>query len=247
MTTPTLSVQLYTVREAFDADPAGTLQRLADLGFRTVEPAKFAERVDLLEPALQAAGLAAASGHTKLIGADAGAAFAAARRLGIRLVIEPMGDRARWSTAEDVVALAAELNAVVDEAEAAGLTIGYHNHAYEFEALADGRVAYDVFVAALDERIVLEIDTYWVAVAGFDPVEVVTRYAERTALMHIKDGPITVEKLDQLPVGDGAMPIAALLAAAPDAIAVVELDDYRGDVFDALTRSFAHLSKDLDA
>lgn len=38
MPTPPLSVQLYTVREALDADFDGTIDRLASIGFENVEP-----------------------------------------------------------------------------------------------------------------------------------------------------------------------------------------------------------------
>ena len=35
------SIQLYTVRKALEEDLAGTIQRLADIGFTQVEPYNF--------------------------------------------------------------------------------------------------------------------------------------------------------------------------------------------------------------
>ena len=37
----TLAVQLYSVRQAMAEDVPGTLKRIADIGFKAVEPAGF--------------------------------------------------------------------------------------------------------------------------------------------------------------------------------------------------------------
>ena len=49
-----LSVQLYSVRDAFAHDPTGTLERLAGLGFTQVEPYGVRENLDVLREALPA-------------------------------------------------------------------------------------------------------------------------------------------------------------------------------------------------
>ena len=48
-----LSVQLYSVRDAFAADPADTLRRLAAIGFAHVEPYGVVENVDALRPPIR--------------------------------------------------------------------------------------------------------------------------------------------------------------------------------------------------
>ena len=73
-----LSVQLYSVRDAFAAAPADTLRRLAALGFTNVEPYGVLENVEALRAGLPANGLAAPTAHARLIGADQAAVFAAA-------------------------------------------------------------------------------------------------------------------------------------------------------------------------
>ncbi|MBD8702605.1 MULTISPECIES: sugar phosphate isomerase/epimerase [Frigoribacterium] len=240
MTSP-ISVQLYTVRDAIAADLPGTLQRLADIGYTQVEPWGFVERVDEYAEALPAAGLTAPSAHAKLVGQDLQPIFEAAVRLGVSTVIDPHIDETRWITREDVEAVAAELGEVAEAARAHGLTVGYHNHAFELENLIDGTPALEVFAAALPADVVLEIDTYWVEVGGVDAAELLARLGDRVRFLHIKDGPKTKDDTEQVAVGRGTMPVRDILRAAPQALAVVELDDHNGDVFTALEQSHSFL------
>jgi len=90
--------------------------------------------------------------------------------------------------------------------------------------------------------VILELDTYWAAVGGEDVVPLLGRLGDRVQFLHIKDGPLTKDDKEQLAVGAGKMPIDEILAAAPAALAVVELDDFTGDVFDAVTDSFTYLN-----
>jgi len=239
--TSPISVQLYTVRDAIAADLPGTLQRLADIGYTQVEPWGFVERVDEYAEALPAAGLTAPSAHAKLVGQDLQPIFEAAVRLGVSTVIDPHIDETRWITREDVEAVAAELGEVAEAARAHGLTVGYHNHAFELENLIDGTPALEVFAAALPADVVLEIDTYWVEVGGVDAAELLARLGDRVRFLHIKDGPKTKDDTEQVAVGRGTMPVRDILRAAPQALAVVELDDHNGDVFTALEQSHSFL------
>ena len=49
MTKPTISVQLYSIHGALDADLDGSLGRLADIGLTTVEAFDFVRRADALK------------------------------------------------------------------------------------------------------------------------------------------------------------------------------------------------------
>src|ERR1700740_2698361 len=48
---PRLSIQLYTVRDAIAKDPAGTLKRVADIGFKWVETAFWPPNISLQQAA----------------------------------------------------------------------------------------------------------------------------------------------------------------------------------------------------
>lgn len=243
MTQP-LSVQLYTVRDALSADLPGTLQRIADIGYTKVEAFGFVDNADELAAALRDAGLAAPSGHARLLDAgeqDLERIFHASTTLGFGTLIDPHIDESRWTTREDVEAIARELSALAPRAADHGLVLGYHNHAFEFSNRIDGVSAYEVFADALSDDVVLELDTYWVQVGGDDPVAVIGKYGDKVQFLHVKDGDGSHDDKQQVAVGNGVMPIRDIIAAAPDALHVVELDDHEGDVFQAVADSYTFL------
>ena len=240
-----LSVQLYTVREVLQEDLPGTLQRLADLGFTQVEPFNFTA-YEGLGDALKAAGLTAPTTHVHLLGGDVdqAAVFAAARDLGIQTVIDPFAAPERWQSADSVAQVATELNEAAKVAAEYGIRVGYHNHGHELESIIDGQTALELLAGQLDDAVVLEVDTYWVAVGGQDPVELLGRLGDRVVALHVKDGPGTKDNLDQVAVGKGSMPVRAIIEAAPNALRVIELDDSREDRFQAVADSYAYLVKE---
>ncbi|WP_308257768.1 sugar phosphate isomerase/epimerase family protein [Pseudonocardia lacus] len=236
------SVQLYTVREALTDDLPATLDRLAGMGFRQVEPFGLSTHGAALAAALPAAGLTAPTAHQSFVGRDdADAVFATAAELGVRTVIDPMVARERWTTPDGVRSVADDLAAAAERAAAHGVAVGYHNHAQELEIHHDGTTALEVLAAELDERVVLEVDVYWAAVGGQDPVALLGRLGGRVAALHLKDGPVTTDTRDQVAVGRGTLPIEAIVGAAPHALRVVELDDTRGDRFTAVADSLEWL------
>lgn len=240
-----LSVQLYTVREPLAADLPATLDRLAGLGFTQVELFDVVNLAEGYRAGLPASGLTAPSAHARLLGPQGDASvdeiLDIAASLGVQTVIDPMVDPARWTTADDVQSVAEGLNALVDSAAARGLSLGYHNHAFEFENRVGDRAAFEHLASLLDPRIVLELDTYWAAVGGDDPVEVLGRLGDRVRFLHVKDGPISADTQEQLPAGEGAMDIPAILAAAPQALSVLEFDAYAGDIFEGLAAGIRYL------
>jgi sugar phosphate isomerase/epimerase len=243
VTQSNLSVQLYTVRDAIAEDLPLALERIAGIGFTQVEPYNFVVRLEEYRTAFAANGLTAPSVHAKLSGEDLDVIFAAARELGVKTVIDPHIDEARWTSPESIAEIAAELNAMAVKAAEYGLNVGYHNHAFELEIQHDGVPALEILVAQLDDAVLIELDTYWAAVGGQDVPALLGRLGSRVQFLHVKDGPITKGDKEQLAVGAGAMPVEAILAANPTALRVVELDGFDGDVFDAIADSYAYLTK----
>jgi sugar phosphate isomerase/epimerase len=236
------SVQLYTVREALAEDLPATLHRLAGIGFDQVEPFALTRFGAAIGPVLAAAGLTAPTAHQSFVGQpDQAAIFAAAAGLGVDVLIDPMVPRARWESADGVRSVADDLNAAAATAAEHGVRVGYHNHAQELEIQHAGRPALELLVDALDERVVLELDIYWAAVGGQDPVALLGRLGGRVHALHLKDGPPTGETRDQVALGRGPLPVRAAVTAAPGALRVIELDDTRGDRFTALADSLAWL------
>ncbi len=222
---PTISIQLYTLRDALEADRDGTLAAVAAMGVDAVEPFGI-EHFDWLPEALAKVGLRASSAHASLV-ENPEKVLAAAKTLGVTTVFQP-GPRPRdaFETREGIETFAAELNACVDMFAAEGISIGFHNHDWEFTApTVDGQIAYDYFVSLLDPRTVLELDTYWVAAGGVDPVSVFDTYGDRITHIHVKDGPIEGgHSVSNVVLGTGAMDIPRILEASPDRTWVLEFD-----------------------
>lgn len=238
----TYSLQLYTVRKPLEADLSGTIARVANIGFTNVEPYNFVAMADELAAALAAHGLSAPSGHAPLLRDDQDEIFRAANKLGIGTVIDPHVDRAQWGTVEDIQATASALNAAAKKGAGYGVRVGYHNHEFELESRIEGRSGLEILAEHLDPLVVLEVDTYWAAVGGEDPVDLLKRLGDRVRFIHIKDGPLTKVDADQVAVGSGKVPVWDVIAAAQSLeVGVVELDDFTGDIFDAVTDSLNYL------
>lgn len=268
MTLPEASVQLYTLRDAFGADPQGSLDKLAAIGYRNVEAFDFVGRPAEIRAALDASGLASPTGHAPLLtdelwtpdGSIATPApevvFDAAAQLGMQTVIDPFVAPERWLTEEGVADIADRLNALVDVAAGFGLSVGYHNHAQEFIATFGGVSAYERFVELTDPRVQLELDLFWALTGGQDVPALVARLGDRLTAVHVKDGIVPAVnpwapeaaalggsgELDQRRPGDGDVALAdALRAGTAIRYAVVEYDNAPGDVFADVAASLAFL------
>ena len=250
--TATISLQLYTVREALSADPDATLGRIADIGFTAVELYGLQEFGDAYAAGLAKHGLAAPSTHVPLATGELEASFALAEKLGVHTVIESFTPPTLWESADTIARLADRLNSAVEPAAARGMRVGYHNHDGEIRNRVEGVTGLDHFAGLLDPRVVLEVDAYWVAAGGEDVVEFLRRNADRVKFIHVKDGSLTGDLPNQvpaghisgeqpehlsgqLPAGQGVVPLAAGLDAVPELeFAVVEFDTYAGDIFEGI-------------
>jgi sugar phosphate isomerase/epimerase len=238
-----LSLQLYTVRYKLEEDFDATLARIAEIGYKLVEPFGLVGLAPKLAEALPKYGLSAPSTHAGLLREESGPIFEAAKQLGITTVIDPYVDPARWQTAEDIQATAEALNKAAVEAADHGITVGYHNHHFELVSQIDGRHGLEILADHLSPEVILEVDTYWAAVGGADVPALLGRLGDRVKALHVKDGDGTLDNKAQVAVGDGTIAVNDILAAAPTALRVVELDDYTGEIFDAVAGSFAYLTE----
>jgi len=261
MTTPVISIQLWTVRTQLENDLDGTLARLSEIGFTNVEAFGFATRAEELAAAFARHGISSPTGHASLASAvenpfDSSIpaptndeVFAAATTLGMTTVIDPFVAPDRWESRDEIAKTAERLNAAAVTAATHGITVGYHNHNQELLNTIDGRFALEVFADLLDPAVVLELDLYWAAAGGADVVGLVERLGERLVALHVKDGTLDPAPSlgevpsDQVPAGEGAVPLAAALDAATSArYAIIEFDEFSGDIWDGVAAGYRFLT-----
>lgn len=242
MSTHPISVQLYALRDYLE-DLPGTLARLAALGFTAVEPHRAHQDPQGYGRAIRDAGLTAPSMHARFLSDDDDAIAALAADLGVGTVIHPATDPALWDDPGGICAIADSLNHHAALAARHGVRVGYHNHHFELVARHGDQTGLDVLAEALDPAVVLQVDTYWAAVGGVNPVDLLKRLGDRVQLLHVKDGPIVLDAEEQLPVGAGQMPVQEIMQTAPQALRVIEFDAYRGDIFDGLQTSLQYLTE----
>lgn len=182
-----LSFQLYSSRNF--PPLIDQLRTLKALGYTAVEPygGLYAD-LPALKAGLDETGLAAPSGHfaLDLLRDDLDGAVRIAETLGTRLIVAPYLDAARRpADADGWQALAADLARIAATLKARGFAFAWHNHDFEFVALADGSLPIDHILAA--DGVEIELDLAWVLKAGASPRAWLDRLAGRIAAVHVKD------------------------------------------------------------
>jgi sugar phosphate isomerase/epimerase len=211
------SFQLYSARNFLPWEKV--LNLLADAGYGAVEgfagvyddPAGFRAELDRN-------GLAMPTGHFSpdMLENDFDGARRIAEALGMTLMVAPYLDAAqRPPDTAGWRGFGERLAAIGEKAKAAGFSFAWHNHDFEFEALADGSVPMEHILSAAPE-IGWEIDVAWVVRGGTDPLPWIDRHGGRITAVHVKDSARPGEGLDEdgwTDVGHGTIGWPALFAA----------------------------------
>ena len=184
-------LQLYTVRDALGADRERTLESVAGAGYREVELAGLpGVTAQAMQASLKRHGLDAPSMHASYdrLRRDFDSVLQEARILGANYLVCPSVDAGERKTAAGWKRVCKTLNGIGRAVRSHGLMLAYHNHDFEFVPFADGTTPFDLLMTDTDPRDVkLELDVYWVAKAGLDPVQHLLNGQERIVLVHLKD------------------------------------------------------------
>lgn len=227
-----IALQTYTLRDAFDQDFAGTLQFIADVGYKGIEvggtygmtPAELAQAAADL-------GLAITSNHGALPTTETLAEILDLEGgLGCTRLVSGFGPD-DLKTVDGCKVAAAKLQAAADLLRPHGITVHVHNHYWEFHKVEDGRYPLDIILAEAP-GIRSQLDLYWVAFGGANPVEVLGRYGKRVELVHVKDG-LLGEKYEFRALGEGQVDLPAAIGATDEATTqwlIVEQDLSDGDM-----------------
>src|SRR5436853_791784 len=189
MNTTSVALQLYTVRDETARDFAGTLYHVAEMGYAAVEFAGYGGLTSKQMAALLAeTGLQAASTHVRLadLEQDLEQAITYCLDIGCPFLVMPsLAPELR--NAEGMRTLAPRFNEIGRHCRERGVTFGYHNHAFEF-AQSNGTYLLDILLNETDPALVaLELDVYWAAYAGVDPIRYLHTHVGRVLLFHLKE------------------------------------------------------------
>lgn len=245
-----ISLQLYTVRDLTDKDYAGTMKKIAALGYKNVEIAGYGnlKNAGEVRKALDDAGLKASGRHAgiDLLNADINKVMDECQTLGTKNVICPWLPDERRSSAEIWKKNAAEINAAGKECQKRGFELSYHNHSFEFDKF-NGKTAMETFWESTDPAAVKsELDVYWVKHGGLDPVSYMRQLGRRIVLVHLKDMAAGADR-KFAPVGTGILDFKAICDECSRLgvkYGIVEQDDCYGmDPLEAIKISLENLKK----
>lgn len=216
MAEPVVAMQMYTLRDLTAEDYAGTLRKVAEMGYPAVQVSGFGNSTpEEIRKVMDDLELGSAGTHLGLAMMEEEfekvVEVTKTLRAGHAVVPHVPGDRRQ--SADDWKRLAETFNEIGRKLKAEGLGMAYHNHAFEFETF-DGRTGYDILFENLDLDLCgAEIDTYWVRYAGADPVEYLKRFAGHIQIVHFKDMGAGEEK-PMVPVGEGVLDWPAIIEAS---------------------------------
>lgn len=239
-----IAIQLYSLREDSGKDFAGTIRKIASMGYAGVETAGFAgTTVQDAAKLFKELGLSVTSAHSPLpLGDKQNEVLDTMAALECKYLICASLPRETFTSVDQIKANCDKLGEANAVARQHGLTLFYHNHDWEYQLVGDKR-AYEIMLECLDPTIKLELDTYWIKAAGCDPVEIVKRFGSRVPLLHIKDGP-AVRGQPMTAVGDGVVDVHSIIAAGQSTAEwlIVEIDQCATDMLEAVEKSYAYLT-----
>ncbi|MCG8307852.1 MAG: sugar phosphate isomerase/epimerase [Cytophagales bacterium] len=212
-------LQVYSVRNQLKEDFAGSMKKIADIGYKliegyglgldgkflgTISPGDYKKTVSDLGMKL----VASHCGYFKH--EDASGMIDAAKRAGLEYLIIPGIPGDIRKTIDDYKAIADNFNRIGEQCKAAGLKFGYHNHAFEFEVI-DGQLPQEVLMAETQTDLVaFEADLFWCYVGGYDAVKLIEKFPGKVHLFHVKDA--TPEKREAT-VGQGVIDFKSIFDA----------------------------------
>lgn len=183
-----LGVQLFSVRKQITTDLNGVLAQIRAIGYEQIEPfgPVYAHPVNEVKDICSQNGLTVPSGHFDYDTLESKLDYAST--LGMKFVVCPMlPERLRAAGADGFRHGAERLNQIGEAVHARGMKFCFHNHNYEFKPFGN-TTGFDILMQHTDPNLVgLELDCYWAAQAGRDPIEMLQQYANRVHLLHLKD------------------------------------------------------------
>lgn len=249
-----IAVQVYSVRQEAEADFAGTMKRLAQMGYDGVELAGlYGKTAEEIGSVLKENGLTAVSAHVPVeeFEKDLEGTLNTYAALGCKwLAIPWLGEDRRFGAEryEETLKLIGE---IAEGCKKRGMQLLYHNHDFEFQKTLEGVYHLDqLYLDVPADVLGTELDMCWVTVGGAEPCGYLKKYAGRCPLVHMKDFRRENGEVVLVPLGDGEVEVQAIAQTAIEGGAqwfVIEQDDHvHGEPMADMEKNIQVLKKYLE-
>ena len=147
----------------------------------------------------------------------------------------------------DWITLSKEISSKIKIFSDNGITLGYHNHSFEFNKLPSGKYPIECILDQ-SEDLNFEIDLGWATAGNANPMEWVEKYKNRIIACHLKDFYSNENMLDhnnQSSIGEGFIDWKELLnkiSQTPCEIIAIEHDDPK-DYKEYIAKSLNYLTE----
>ncbi len=185
-----VALQLYSVRMDCGKDFLKTIEAVAKIGYQGVEFAGYygvpATQIRIV---LDDNGLKVAGSHTNLdtlIGDNLKQTIEFNQILGNRNLILPWLPESYRDSKKAWLKTAEMFNELVDKVTPAGMRIGYHNHAMEFDPIG-GEMPWDIFAQNTRKEVILQFDTGNAGDKHVNPLDFLKKYPGRSVTIHMKE------------------------------------------------------------
>lgn len=199
-----IGIQLWSVRDDMKKDIEGTIKQLGEMGYSFVEAAGYSDGEFYgMEPAefkalLEENGMTMKGSHTGINLPKEGewdkamewwdTCIAAHKAAGAKYIVKPSMGKDSYGSLEVLKKYCDYYNVIGEKCNKAGVMFGYHNHAIEFTTELEGNIFYDYLLENTDsEKVMFELDLYWIYKGGKEAVDYFKKYPGRFVLYHVKD------------------------------------------------------------
>lgn len=251
-----IGLQLYSIRDSIKNDVPGSIEKVAEMGYKFVELAGYRDgNFYGMEPAdfkalCEENGLLVLSSHTSRPLPDSvnydetmtwwDSCIDAHIAVGAKYIVQPSMGSSAYESVANLKLWCDYFNTVGEKCNSKGIRFGYHNHAREFSTAFGDTIIYDFMLENTDpQKVMFQLDLYWCVEGGKNPVDYFNKFPGRFELWHIKD---------KEEVGASGMMDFASIWAARDIsgmkYGIVEVEEYNFDQFTSCRKSLEFLNNE---
>lgn len=199
------SLQLWSVRDSMEEDFAGTLAKVAAMGYEDVEFAGyFGHTAKEVKDLLEKNNLEVSGSHVPFenLRDNFEATVAFEKEIGNHHIIVPyVNEETHEAWQKKILAL----EKIGEKVQEEGLSFGYHNHGHELMNFPGVDILDEMYQTTT--HINFEVDAYWVAYAKKDVLAWLNAHAPKIATIHMKDMEMVDDVAYSCVLGTGILPL----------------------------------------